>query len=780
MKKFLYGLLTCMLILPVAFGLVACGNDDDKNVVKIASKNELVAFRDAVNEGTSYADKTVKLTADIDMTGYEWITPIGTGENKFEGTFDGANHTIRALSNSGSASTEQATNATSGLTGGIFGLFGYTKGTVVIKNLKLNVIAEDPDGVMFAGVVACSGYCSGNSEDCNLLIDHVEVSGSLSAKDKVAGFVGEAPYSNAGGATAITNSVNKATVTASGKRAAGFIAGAGLNGSTLNPVGLQNCVNQGNITANSTNGWAAAFVASVNQSGLINAANATPRTASTFVLDNCTNSGTITGSKTGLTYDEGSKYAIINNTSVNIADYHTLEVVAAELTLKYYNNISVDGTKNVANLQNTQTLASISSHFNGAVEAGLITDTMTYKFYTTAADVDADTYACYITVNGGVVAFDTVKHAVASGLLLSVGRTYTIVLTKDCAEDVVALLTEGRYNNGANTYYGSWRSESIKFEVDLNGHDYTAENKAFSYNSVPVFKVLVATEAQFLQAFGVDSSVTLGADITLANKIDINKDFEIDLNFHTITFAGANAYLVSVAANRAVTIKNGTIRHTSAVLQTGIVSYINNRGTLTLKNINLQIDNVDAAVNMDQNVNAVGNNGEGNITVDSCVVSITTVAEPTCNFKPVGIWNLGRTFTVTDSIVNVVSHSTGSTYGAYCYIDDDEVDPGTRTLNISGTTINVTSTVLNTSCAVFAESYVAGDENKAIINIGANTVVNVTRDSEPGNPDVKTYGLRAKTNAVVNGANNVTITLNDTTGCALLETAEQNSGVIND
>ena len=287
----------------------------------------------------------------------------------------------------------------------------------------------------------------------------------------------------------------------------------------------------------------------------------------------------------------------------------------------------------------------------------------------------------------------------------------------------------------------------------------------------------VESAEEFLEAFATESSVALGANITLEEKLDIDKDIEINLNGKTLTFAGTNQYLIDVAEDKNVTIKNGTIDYTSSVVIQVIKSLINNHGNLVLKNINLQANNIDA--NGPDNINAVGNNGEGILTLQNSIITINTKEDTTNDFKPIGVWNLGRTFTVTNTVINVSTTTVGSSYGVYNYINEGEVDPGTRTVTISGTTINFTSSVINTACGVFAESYVEGEDNKAVITIGANTVVNVTRTAESGSGK-KTYGLRAKGNAVITGANNATITLTDNTECTQLERGPETTGVIED
>lgn len=63
----------------------------------IANLNGLKYFRDLVNGGKNFSGKTVKLTADIDLSGENW-TPIGpTSGICFAGTFDGDGHVIKNL-----------------------------------------------------------------------------------------------------------------------------------------------------------------------------------------------------------------------------------------------------------------------------------------------------------------------------------------------------------------------------------------------------------------------------------------------------------------------------------------------------------------------------------------------------------------------------------------------------------------------------------------------------------------------------------------------------------
>lgn len=64
----------------------------------ISTKEELIAFAESVNSGTSYKGKTVRQTADIDL-GNTPFTPIGVfgGEKYFLGTYNGQGYTISNL-----------------------------------------------------------------------------------------------------------------------------------------------------------------------------------------------------------------------------------------------------------------------------------------------------------------------------------------------------------------------------------------------------------------------------------------------------------------------------------------------------------------------------------------------------------------------------------------------------------------------------------------------------------------------------------------------------------
>lgn len=60
------------------------------------SSAEGLAWLAKQSQNDNFSGKTVTLTADIDLSAYNW-TPIGPSSNDFGGTFDGQNHTITGL-----------------------------------------------------------------------------------------------------------------------------------------------------------------------------------------------------------------------------------------------------------------------------------------------------------------------------------------------------------------------------------------------------------------------------------------------------------------------------------------------------------------------------------------------------------------------------------------------------------------------------------------------------------------------------------------------------------
>ena len=138
-------------------------NTDAAGNYLISNANELVYFAKTVNvDGTSYAGKTVKLTADIDLGGRTWapigrmINTNGTGEEStFQGNFDGGNFTISNFK------VDTVDGIIGDDTNKGAGLFGAVGGT--ISNLKVT----DATIVTAHWAGAIAGVIEGTVENCS-------------------------------------------------------------------------------------------------------------------------------------------------------------------------------------------------------------------------------------------------------------------------------------------------------------------------------------------------------------------------------------------------------------------------------------------------------------------------------------------------------------------------------------------------------------------------------------------------------------------------------------
>ena len=88
-------MLSVMTILPISVSAETnTFNANDASPI-ISTAEDLVAFAAAVDGGNNFSGKTVKLAADIDLSGVENFSDIGTASGKpFSGSFDGQGHAI--------------------------------------------------------------------------------------------------------------------------------------------------------------------------------------------------------------------------------------------------------------------------------------------------------------------------------------------------------------------------------------------------------------------------------------------------------------------------------------------------------------------------------------------------------------------------------------------------------------------------------------------------------------------------------------------------------------
>lgn len=188
----------------------------------ITTLDDLKALATAVDDGETYAGKTVVLAADIDASAGNW-NPIGSAASStefaaFAGTFDGQGHSVTLKIES---PTEK-----------YLGLFAYNSGT--IQNV---VIQGSISGSGYLGGIC--GYNAGSVSGCT---NYAIISGTETSVGGIAG-CGKASVSK------IENCANYGaieTTIASGNAA---YAG-GIIGQALASTSITACYNVGSVTSN--------------------------------------------------------------------------------------------------------------------------------------------------------------------------------------------------------------------------------------------------------------------------------------------------------------------------------------------------------------------------------------------------------------------------------------------------------------------------------------------------------------------------------------------------
>ena len=249
----------------------AANTDDEEGVFEIDSKDALIKFARLASSQNLYPYTSAKVTADIDMTGYDW-TPI-EGFGAYE--FDGGNFTIKGL-NAPLFGTTSATiknvkltdvnisfNTPNGSKGSLVNVF--KGGSVTNCEVSGSISVTDPaDEYSYGGIIGLINGSASVSE----LVNRCNVSASISNNQNihVGGILGRA-YA----ALEISNCSNYATVNISGANTAitriggiiGYISTVGITAEDLNNYGVVTVTHAGgadshvggvcgSITANST------------------------------------------------------------------------------------------------------------------------------------------------------------------------------------------------------------------------------------------------------------------------------------------------------------------------------------------------------------------------------------------------------------------------------------------------------------------------------------------------------------------------------------------------
>ena len=169
--------------------------NESESEFEITTSSQMLGFRNLVNQGNTFQNKTVKIGKDIDLSSYNWITPIGMAPNVFKGTFDGCGHFLKVFTDKTVYGTEQEY---------YIGLFGTVTGTIRNLTLKGSIKVDVADMIGYAYVGSLSGYVQ-KMESCinevslTYVRSYVKSTGNM---DRIGGLVGQASGS-------IVNCINR-------------------------------------------------------------------------------------------------------------------------------------------------------------------------------------------------------------------------------------------------------------------------------------------------------------------------------------------------------------------------------------------------------------------------------------------------------------------------------------------------------------------------------------------------------------------------------------------
>lgn len=181
----------------------------------ISTAEEFAGVAQLVQSGTTFAGKTINISADIDLDGNLW-TPIGAYPKLFSGNVAGNNHTISNLWIN-LPTTDFA------------GLFGYTLGS---SFTNLHVDTSHIIGLDSVGTLVANLFDNGSIENCSAI--NISVTGGNNTGGLVGGLVQNSTISKS--------------------HASGDVVGAlqvgGLIGSGWAMVQINESYSEGTVTAN--------------------------------------------------------------------------------------------------------------------------------------------------------------------------------------------------------------------------------------------------------------------------------------------------------------------------------------------------------------------------------------------------------------------------------------------------------------------------------------------------------------------------------------------------
>ncbi len=247
---------------------------EEENELLLADEADLLGLAKLVSEGKTFAGKTLRLTADIEMASVTPVT-IGSRENPFTGTFDGGrNGGAHVLSNVTAP------------------LFGYVKDAAV-RNLVIEGDIEDADAGALGAVAA---------EAENAAFAGCVNRASVSGKAGVGGIAG-----SAGGEISFRGCFNEGAVTGTGAGTGGIVGNLAANAlytveNCTNTAAVKGAAGTGGVVGQTGNskadkpGRIENCVNSGTVEGAGNVGGVAGKTGSYLTVEACSNSGTVMAS----------------------------------------------------------------------------------------------------------------------------------------------------------------------------------------------------------------------------------------------------------------------------------------------------------------------------------------------------------------------------------------------------------------------------------------------------------------------------------------------------
>ncbi|OUM68154.1 hypothetical protein PIROE2DRAFT_58322 [Piromyces sp. E2] len=157
------------------------GKGTETDPYRIATKDQLVAFANSLEEEILYDEKYISLTADIDISDIANWQPIGGSQFSFNGNFNGNNHVVKGLKEGTKENPRQLSTELADFSNAL-GFFGTLGVNAVVKNLHLRnvaIYAYRKDASFVGGIVGYMQGLSDTNSSSGALIDHCSVEGII-------------------------------------------------------------------------------------------------------------------------------------------------------------------------------------------------------------------------------------------------------------------------------------------------------------------------------------------------------------------------------------------------------------------------------------------------------------------------------------------------------------------------------------------------------------------------------------------------------------------------